>query len=309
MDFSVAGFDNNQTFFTDSNGLEMQKRVLNYRPTWDFVNTNLKESNENVTANYFPINSAIAMIDEAQNKQFLVCNDRPQAGSALTKGGIQFMQNRRIPADDGRGMGENVDETDINKNNSGIAVSASYFVQIFNRSVRKSQQRAIQHRTDDPAQYFFSFNASATGSGKASSLSEELVQYGIKGSVKLVSMPLAKNKILVRLENMADLFDLEAEMALVDLNFIQALVKDANPNLSGQLSFKWRELSLSGNMDIAEMQERRIQWKTRDDAKPGLNKSKLSFDVINGSEVVLVPQRIRVFEFSLDTESDLFLQS
>jgi len=26
---------NNKTFFTDSNGLELQKRILNYRPTWD----------------------------------------------------------------------------------------------------------------------------------------------------------------------------------------------------------------------------------------------------------------------------------
>jgi hypothetical protein len=31
--------DNKDTFFTDSNGLEMQKRVLNYRETWDFTTT------------------------------------------------------------------------------------------------------------------------------------------------------------------------------------------------------------------------------------------------------------------------------
>ena len=56
VEFSVEGFDNNQTFYTDSNGLEMQKRVLNYRPTWDFVNTNLKAANDNVTGNYYPVN-------------------------------------------------------------------------------------------------------------------------------------------------------------------------------------------------------------------------------------------------------------
>jgi len=33
--FQVADFKNNQIFYTDSNGLEMQKRILNYRPTWD----------------------------------------------------------------------------------------------------------------------------------------------------------------------------------------------------------------------------------------------------------------------------------
>lgn len=62
VDFKVEGFDNKQTFYTDSNGLEMQKRVLNYRPTWD-MNLSYNESRENVTANYYPINTAISMKD------------------------------------------------------------------------------------------------------------------------------------------------------------------------------------------------------------------------------------------------------
>lgn len=28
-------YNTNSTFYTDSNGLEMQKRILNFRPTWD----------------------------------------------------------------------------------------------------------------------------------------------------------------------------------------------------------------------------------------------------------------------------------
>jgi hypothetical protein len=41
---------------------------------------------------------------------FTVTNDRSQGGSALDAGSIEFMQHRRIPADDSRGMGEWVDE-------------------------------------------------------------------------------------------------------------------------------------------------------------------------------------------------------
>lgn len=35
VDFTVKNFDNQQTFYTDSNGLEMQKRILNFRPSWN----------------------------------------------------------------------------------------------------------------------------------------------------------------------------------------------------------------------------------------------------------------------------------
>jgi lysosomal alpha-mannosidase len=56
----VDNFNNDQTFYTDSNGLEMQKRILNFRPTWD-IQENYDDSLENVTANYYPIQQAISM--------------------------------------------------------------------------------------------------------------------------------------------------------------------------------------------------------------------------------------------------------
>ena len=35
--WEILGFDNAGVFYTDSNGLEMQKRVLNQRPDWTLV--------------------------------------------------------------------------------------------------------------------------------------------------------------------------------------------------------------------------------------------------------------------------------
>jgi len=65
MDFKVDKLNNNQTFYTDSNGLEMQERILNYRPTWN-ISLNYEEHNDNISANFYPINSAISIksIDE-----------------------------------------------------------------------------------------------------------------------------------------------------------------------------------------------------------------------------------------------------
>ena len=62
VNFEVADFDNNSTFFTDSNGLGMLERKLSYRPTWNF-DLNLQDSNENITGNYYPVDSAITMFE------------------------------------------------------------------------------------------------------------------------------------------------------------------------------------------------------------------------------------------------------
>lgn len=91
MDFQsdmIGGYDPSTTFWTDSNGLEMQNRTLNYRPTWN-LQANYNDSLENVTANFYPINSAISAKqwkDGAYTRQFTVSNDRPQAGSSLAPG-------------------------------------------------------------------------------------------------------------------------------------------------------------------------------------------------------------------------------
>ena len=63
VEFQADGFENDGTFWTDSNGLELQKRVLNYRPTWDLesFNGHSGDQRENITWNYYPINSIIAL--------------------------------------------------------------------------------------------------------------------------------------------------------------------------------------------------------------------------------------------------------
>ena len=57
--WNFDGIENQSTFYTDSNGLEMQKRIRDYRPDFT-LDTKMK-----VNDNYYPINSTIAMRDEA----------------------------------------------------------------------------------------------------------------------------------------------------------------------------------------------------------------------------------------------------
>jgi hypothetical protein len=89
--------------YTDSNGREMQQRLLNYRPTWKLNVT------EPVACNYYPVN-AIAFINDTQS-QFTVLTDRSEGGASLSSGTLELMVHRRILADDGRGVGEPLNET------------------------------------------------------------------------------------------------------------------------------------------------------------------------------------------------------
>ncbi len=73
-----TSISNNLTCYTDSNGLSMQKRIKNYRPSWNVFYTD-----EEVPANYYPINSAIYISDVEKNQRFTILNDRSQGGSSL----------------------------------------------------------------------------------------------------------------------------------------------------------------------------------------------------------------------------------
>ena len=56
-------FESNKTFWTDSNGLEMQKRILNHRETFKYITP------QNISANYYPVTTAIALRDFSSNKK------------------------------------------------------------------------------------------------------------------------------------------------------------------------------------------------------------------------------------------------
>jgi len=120
IQFYTPKISNNRTFYTDSNGLEMQKRVLDHRDTWNFTTI------LNVTQNYYPINSAIAIKDVANGNQLTLMNTRAQGGSALAEGTVELMHQRRLFFDDWRGVGEALNETDEFGN--GMRVDATYYL-------------------------------------------------------------------------------------------------------------------------------------------------------------------------------------
>jgi hypothetical protein len=88
----------------DSNGREMLARTKDYRPTWDLKQT------EPVAGNYFPVNAAAAIRDS--KAQLTVLVGASQGVATLQDGHLELMVHRRVLKDDGRGVGEPLDETE-----------------------------------------------------------------------------------------------------------------------------------------------------------------------------------------------------
>lgn len=132
INWKFYDFEDGDTFWTDSNGLEMQRRIKDARYSF---NLDLNGT-QNISWNYYPINSAIAMRNMDKNGtkmrdvQVTIMNERSQAGSAtLEKGMIELIHNRRLLNNDNRGNPDVLNETD--SQGYGMKVNARYWLDIF----------------------------------------------------------------------------------------------------------------------------------------------------------------------------------
>lgn len=257
----------------------MQERVVDARPTWNLT------TEEHISANYYPINSAIAILDPDTKLQMTVMNDRSQGGSSTVNGRLELMQNRRLFHDDDRGVGEPLNETTMY--NYGIQVHATYHFQLFNRSTEPSCQRIVQILVDEPLQYYFAFNwTNTTSAASLDDFQENLLSlsaweklisdfsltYALPDAVKANLFPMSRNNILVRVENIGDNFDTPASsnrtfyVKLKD--YAAALYQHVNSGKNAVLlnHINVNEMSLTGNQPYSDMLANKIHWRGADDA-------------------------------------------
>jgi len=181
LEFVAPDINNNGTFYTDSNGLEMQKRK--------YKSTGLYGSLE-ISKNYYPVTSCIKIQDD--DKTLLVMVGRTQGATSMQNGIIQIMANRRTGSDDARGLGEPLNVTE--------PISSTYFIQLSNFNDPSSQRQA-QQLLDNPPQTFFAAQGSQTNL-PSSILAHSLIT--LPDSLRLVTFPLDRNKLLLRIENLHD---------------------------------------------------------------------------------------------------------
>ena len=299
--WTFDGIDNEDTFYTDSNGLEMQKRVKDYRP--DFT----LETKMKVNDNYYPINSAIAMRDLAKNVQVTVMNQHSQGGSSIETGSIELMQNRRLLHDDNKGVTDPLNE--MQPDGRGIAVNTKYFVSFTDLSTQKSVQRKVQLLDDEPLQFFYTAdfkqkeiesdnNSHWASLGARASQMEEF-----KGDLKLQQFPEARNQVLIRLENLSDLFDgTPEETPTFDLQaYALSLYSSANEGAT-PASVTITERTLSNNQDMKTMLDNKFKWKSADSANPRL--AQPYPEDPSETTIALQPQRIRLFRVQYTASSE-----
>ncbi|XP_012271344.1 lysosomal alpha-mannosidase isoform X1 [Orussus abietinus] len=124
------------TFYTDSNGREMIKRLRNYRPTWQV------KLAEPVSGNYYPVTSKIYLEDPKQGLRLNVLNDRAQGGTSMQDGELELMLHRRLLSDDAFGVGEALNEEAFGK---GLVARGTHY--IFGASTTDKDNLVLEEKT------------------------------------------------------------------------------------------------------------------------------------------------------------------
>lgn len=105
---SVPSLNSGETWYTDSEGLELQQRVRNFRFNYPY------QVYEPIASNFFPCN-AFATINATTNQSanaaynMGIVMDRSRAVGSLHNGELEMLIHRRLLYDDGRGVGEPLD--------------------------------------------------------------------------------------------------------------------------------------------------------------------------------------------------------
>ena len=165
----------------------------------------------------------------------------------------------------------------------------------------------MQLQIDEPVALFVAKAVSDTVTERLSAPAVEIADFD--GDLKIHLFPQDRNQILVRLENLADLFDgTPAETPMFDLEkYCLDLYAAQNPK-QPKTGVHIRERTLTNNQDYEEMAKKKFAWATTS----GPSKTTYPADEKVNSVVALQPQRIRLFAVHFDAHpedaAELFLE-
>lgn len=174
----------------------MLNRERNYRPTWELSQT------EPVAGNYYPCNAAAAIKDA--NAQLTILVDATQGVGSIVDGQMELMVHRRVLADDSRGVGEPLDETEFIGSYAGkqggvhtgrgLVIRGTHFLTVEPPATAASVWRPLADRV------FGHPLVSVTPGAIATAPSSSALQTALPANVQLMTLQtLDTNKVLLRL--------------------------------------------------------------------------------------------------------------
>ncbi len=250
-------------WYTDSSWEEMMERRRDFRPTWNLNVTNP------VAGNYVPLNMA-AFVRDA-NTQLSVVSDRSHGCASLASGQLESMLHRRLLHDDGRGVGEPLDESE--------AVIARQWVTL---AAPSPSFRVLGLRLNHPLQV-------AIGQG------------GVKIAANSTS---GLHRPFSPLVHLMDYFLLDNQTALVRLRHVYAVGEGASVsqpvslNLSDHIT---RPIASVSETQVTGVQppsfvDDRMHWKAENE--PRLSRRAHRMAARDSGVITLNPMQIRTFVVS-----------
>jgi hypothetical protein len=98
------------------------------------------------------MNSAAGLVDSAHTSALLFLSDRSQGAGGVTDGELEVMLHRRLLVDDSRGVGEPLNETQLNADGKvvGLVVRTSHWLLFDAPSGVADLHRAMAERVANP---------------------------------------------------------------------------------------------------------------------------------------------------------------
>lgn len=283
----TTGMVTNKTFYTDSSGRDFLKRVRDYRSDWEL------EVHQPVAGNYYPINLGVYIEDNDKELSILV--DRSLGGSSIVDGQVELMLHRRLLFDDGRGVGEALNETVCASDEcAGLTVQGKFYLRIDPKGEGAKWRRSFGQEIYSPL--LIAFSEQDGGSNWVNShvgkFSAMAPSYSLPDNVALLTLQaLEDGTALLRLAHLYEVGEDKELSAMASVELIKVFL--------GKKISKITEMSLSANQERTEMEEKRLKWKVEGSQNA---ESVVRGGPVDPSKLVveLGPMEIRTFVISFE---------
>jgi hypothetical protein len=131
----TTAIKSNATWWSDTNGRDSIVRVRDSRSSWNYT------VEEPVSGNYVPINAFSFIKDVVSGTTLSVSTDRSQGVASMKDGELEIMIQRRLQHDDGRGVGEPLNETGLDMSGTGLIIRATHVVSIDTQATAANNRR------------------------------------------------------------------------------------------------------------------------------------------------------------------------